>query len=92
MRKNNIILEQVQIEYRFDFAIEGKDWEKTMEPLNPFILSSEKIDNDNKKILPKAMLKYLNFKNGQKYMITEQNISIAFDNYIRVYWEMRLVH
>jgi len=89
MRKNNIILEQVQIEYRFDFIIEEKDWDLIIKPVKQLFLNAEIIDNSNKKILPKDILKYLSFKNNERYMITVHNISYYYSK-IGIYWKFRL--
>ena len=89
MRKNNITLAEVQIEYCFDFIIEEKDWDLIVEPVKQLFDNAEVIDKNNKKILPKALLKYLSFKNNERYMIYVHNISY-YPGRIGIYWEFRL--
>jgi len=90
MRKNNIQLVQVNVNFDFDFLIENEDYDLIMNPIDDIFRNAEKIDNDNKKILPTEILKYMNFKNKEKYMITKYNITDRGNN-IEIGLEMRLV-
>jgi len=90
MKRNNIRLVQAMGYFTFIFLVEEEDYGLIMNPIDEMFRSAEKIDNDNKKILPTGIRKYLNFKNKEKYMITEHNITERGRN-IEVELEIKLI-